>query len=72
MQVLAVQSGGLALAESNDLASMVRQCVADAKAAYQLSFIPSANKDTYHQLELRINRPGLVARTSQGFYQQSC
>lgn len=69
LQVLAVQSGGLALAESNDLASMVRQCVADAGVGYQLSFVPSATKDTYHQLELRINRPGLVARTRQGFYQ---
>jgi VWFA-related protein len=69
LQVLAVQSGGLALAQSNDLASMVRQCVADAKAWYQLSFTPSPNKGTYHHLELRVNRPGLVARTRQGYYQ---
>jgi VWFA-related protein len=69
LQVLAVQSGGLTLGGLNDVASMLRQCVADAKASYQLSFTPSDNKGGYHNLELRVNRPGLTARTRQGYYQ---
>jgi VWFA-related protein len=69
LQVLAVQSGGLTLGGLNDVASMLRQCVADAKASYQLSFTPSDDKAAYHHLELRVNRSGLTARTRQGYYQ---
>jgi hypothetical protein len=57
LQVLAVQSGGLTLGGLNDVASMLRQCVADAKASYQLSFTPSDYKPAYHHLEVRVNRP---------------
>jgi VWFA-related protein len=72
LQVLAVQSGGLALNSSNDLAAVVRQCVDDATPYYEISFDqPVAEKpDEYHQLEFKLDKPGLAARTRQAYYAQ--
>ena len=70
LQVLAVQSGGLALHGSNDLTGMLQQCMADTRAYYQISFTPRAadQHDPYHQIDVRLSKPGLTARTMQGYY----
>jgi VWFA-related protein len=38
LQVLAVQSGGLALTSSNDIAALLQECLVDTDAYYELSF----------------------------------
>jgi VWFA-related protein len=64
-------SGGLALHPGNDMASALRQCVADASAYYQISFHPAADRgDEYHHLEIRVARPGMTVRSAQGYYSQ--
>ena len=70
--VIAVQSGGQVLNRSNDVASLIGRCLADAKAYYTLSFDSSAadHKDEYHSLQVKIDKPGLVARTRTGYYAQ--
>ena len=72
LQVLATQTGGLALNSSNDVASLLQQCLADAQAYYAISFDPSPadHRDEYHSLEIRLSKPGLTARTRQGYYAQ--
>jgi VWFA-related protein len=72
LQVLAVQSGGLALTSSNDVASLLQQCLADAQSYYEVSFDPSPadRRDEYHSLEIKVDKPGLTARTRQGYYAQ--
>jgi VWFA-related protein len=72
LQVLAVQSGGLALTSSNDVASLLNQCLVDAQSYYELSFDPSPadRRDEYHSLEIKVDKPGLTARTRQGYYAQ--
>jgi VWFA-related protein len=72
LEVLAVQSGGLALNSSNDIAALLQQCIADTVSYYELSFDPLRPEqgDEYHHLEIRISRPGLAARTRQGYYAQ--
>jgi VWFA-related protein len=72
LQVLAVQSGGLALYGSNDLTAMLKQCVADGEAYYELSFDPprADHRDEYHHLEVQVAKPGLTARTRDGYYAQ--
>jgi VWFA-related protein len=72
LQVIARQSGGLALDFNNDVAALLRQCLADTQAYYELSFdAPEADKrDEYHQLEVKVAKPGLTARTRQGYYAQ--
>jgi VWFA-related protein len=72
LQVLAVQSGGLALNSDNDIAALLQKCMADAKVYYEMSFDapPADHRDEYHSLDVRVSKPGLTARTRQGYYAQ--
>ena len=72
LQVLAVQSGGRALNSSNDMVSQIESCIADTNAWYTLSFDspPADGPDEYHKLEVKVDKPGLTARTSTGYYAQ--
>jgi VWFA-related protein len=70
LETIATQSGGVALHPGNDLAGALRKCVADAEAYYEISFDPTitTQPNEYHRLEVRVAKPGLLARTRQGFY----
>jgi VWFA-related protein len=70
LPVLAVQSGGLALYSNNDVAGLLRSCTIDAAPFYEISFAlpPAGHADEYHRLEVRVAKPGLIARTHQGYY----
>ena len=70
LETIATQSGGAALHPGNDLASALRKCLADAAASYEISYDPTitTQPNEYHRLEIRVAKPGLVARTLQGFY----
>jgi len=72
LQVLAIQSGGLALEFNNDVASLLQQCLSDVAPYYEISFDAAAAErpDEYHHLEIKIAKPGLTARTHQGYYAQ--
>lgn len=73
LQVLAVQSGGLALTTGNDLTQFVQRCVSDAQAYYQISFLPGLEQkknEVYHHIEVKVNKGGATARTRQGYYAQ--
>ena len=70
--VIATQSGGLALDSSKDIAAQLQECIADAVVYYEISFVPplSDRPNEYHQLEVHVAKPGLTARTRQGYYTQ--
>ncbi len=72
LQVLASQSGGLAISGNSDVAGSLRRCVADADAFYELTFTPppAETPNEYHHLELRVDKPGLTVRTRDGYYLQ--
>jgi hypothetical protein len=72
LQVLAVQSGGLVLGPDGDPVGHINQCVADASGYYELALEVPAEKtvDAYHELAIRMERPGLTARTRNGYYAQ--
>jgi VWFA-related protein len=72
LQVLAVQSGGLVFNSSNDLAAEMATCAADATSFYTLSFEGAVGDgpDEYHALEVKVDKPGLTARTNSGYYAQ--
>jgi VWFA-related protein len=72
LQVIATQSGGLALTIGNDLAAELQQCIADAEAYYEISFAPSLDRrhGEYHRLQVRVAKGGATARTRQGYYVQ--
>ena len=72
LQVLATQTGGLALTSSNDIVSQLQKCYADTQAYYELSFDPppADHRDEYHSLIVQVSKPGLTARTRTGYYAQ--
>ncbi len=72
LPVIATQSGGLALNFNNDVAALLQECIADAAPYYEISFAAAAAErpDEYHHLEIQIAKPGLTARTRQGYYAQ--
>jgi len=69
LQVLATQSGGVALYGNNDIAELLQTCLADTRAYYEVSFDPPAGSasNEYHRLEIRVAKHGLTARTRQGY-----
>lgn len=71
-KVLAIQSGGLVLNRSYDIARQIEDCMREANVFYTLSFNPRAAKrpDEYHDLTVRVDKPGLTARTTTGYYNQ--
>ncbi len=71
LQVLAIQSGGLAVS-SSDISGLMRQAVKESQAYYRISFEPPATqrRDVYHKLEIKVDQPGVVARTNTGYYDE--
>jgi len=72
LQVLAAQSGGLVLNSSNDVTALLQQAFADTDNWYEISFEAAAaeHPDEYHQIQIQVDKPGLIARTRQGYYAQ--
>ncbi|MGA8501239.1 MAG: VWA domain-containing protein [Candidatus Sulfotelmatobacter sp.] len=72
LPVLAIQSGGLALELNNDLTALLQECISDVAPYYQISFdaAPAEHPDEYHQLEIKLAKPGLTAHTRQAYYAQ--
>lgn len=72
LQVLATHSGGRVLNSSNDLLSELNACVADASAFYTMSFdaAPSDHVNEYHELTVKVDKPGVKARTNAAYYGQ--
>jgi hypothetical protein len=72
LQVLAVQSGGRVLNSSNDVAGEIATSVADANSFYVLTFdgLPGDGPNEYHAIDVKIDKPGLAARTRAGYYTQ--
>lgn len=72
LKVLAVESGGFALPPSNDLAAEIEKCAREASAYYTISFTPprADGPNEYHELKVRVDKPGHIARTDTGYYNQ--
>jgi VWFA-related protein len=72
LQVLATQTGGLALNSSNDITAQITRCVADADAFYTLTIdaVPADKPTDFHSIDVKVETPGLTARTRNGYYAQ--
>jgi len=72
LQVISTQSGGLVLNSSNDFQKLVATPLVDATAFYTLSFDAARadHSDEYHALQVKVDKPGLTARTRTGYYAQ--
>ncbi len=72
LPVLVTHSGGLVLTTGNDIGAQIDDCTSDIKAYYVISFqsAPTERPNEYHDIELKIDKPGLTVRTSSGYYAQ--
>ena len=73
LPVLALQSGGLALQGSTDVAGSLRRCFQELQSWYEISFDPPPTDapENYHHLNMKVDRPGLAVRTRDGYYTQT-
>jgi VWFA-related protein len=72
LQVIATQSGGMALNSSNDISAQIDRCIADADAYYTMTIdeAPSELPNEFHAIDVKVESPGLSARTRYGYYGQ--
>jgi hypothetical protein len=72
LQVLATQSGGQVLDSSNDLARELSQGVNDASAWYTLVVATQTSEqpNTWHDVDVKVDKPGAKVRTINGYYAQ--
>lgn len=72
LQVLALQSGGEVLDFNNDMSALLQKCVSDSAPYYEITFAaqPAERPNEYHQIEIKLAKPGLSARTRRGYYAQ--
>ncbi|MGA7223482.1 MAG: VWA domain-containing protein [Candidatus Acidiferrales bacterium] len=72
LQVLALQSGGEVLDFNNDMSTLLQKCISDSAPYYEISFVPqpAERPNEYHQIEVKLAKSGLTARTRQGYYAQ--
>ena len=72
LQVLTMHSGGRVMNVGSDIVGELNACVEDAAAYYEMSFMaaPAERADEYHALTVKVNRPGLKARTNTSYYGQ--
>lgn len=72
LQVIATHSGGLVLNGSNDVAGEVNRCAEDGAGWYTITFMPQSSEkpDIWHSVDVRLDKPGLIARTRPGYYAQ--
>jgi VWFA-related protein len=70
LQVLAEHSGGLVIVNGNDIREEINTAVRDASSYYEIRFAAahSADKTQYHALKIEVDKPGLVVRTTAGYY----
>jgi VWFA-related protein len=70
IQVLAAQSGGLVIEGSSDVTGMLQRCLLDANSWYEIGFdpLPADKANEYHHIEIKVDRPGVVVRTRDGYY----
>ena len=70
LHALAHQTGGNILSDEHDVAAQLRQCIADAESYYVLAFdAPAAAAfGEYHTLGIKVDKPGLDARTITLYY----
>lgn len=70
LQVLSEHSGGRVLIQGRDITSELNSAVRDANASYELTFAaaPGDHADEFHSLQVQVDKPGALVRTSAGYY----
>jgi VWFA-related protein len=69
LEGLAQETGGRAYHHINDLNSAIQDAAGDARVSYSLAFYPpdSSLDNSYHRLEVAVQRPGVSVRYRPGY-----
>jgi VWFA-related protein len=69
-RVLAEETGGDSIVNSNDYDRGFERFVRDTSAFYLLGYVPAVeHRDgEFHRLSVRVNRPGVTVRARRGYY----
>lgn len=72
LPAIATRTGGLVMESQEDLEKYIERCAADARIYYTLTFSPPRTDqvDEYHGLRVEVARPGVIARTADGYYNE--
>jgi len=70
-QQIADRTGGTAYFHRNDLDAAMASGIADARSSYTLGFYLTQIDGKYHELKVRVDRPGVQLNHRQGYYAQS-
>jgi VWFA-related protein len=68
---LAPETGGRAFSLGNGVDKEIAASLRDGNSFYTLSYVPSARSNAaqeYRGIVVRVNRPGLIARTRKGYF----
>ncbi len=67
---LARETGGFLVTNTNDLNIGIQEALYDQQSYYLLGFDPEDEKfdQKFHQIKVRVKRPGLTLRTRSGFF----
>ncbi|MBD0369461.1 MAG: VWA domain-containing protein [Pyrinomonadaceae bacterium] len=75
MSLLAKQTGGFSIALNNDLTDGIKQVLNDQKGYYLIgyrpdesTFDPVTGRRKFHDIKIKVKRPGLQVRSRSGFY----
>lgn len=70
LQVFSEHTGGLVQLTGNDIKGEINRALEDASAYYSLTFAPAppSQNTEYHALRVQLDKPGLVVRTTAGYY----
>jgi hypothetical protein len=69
-RVIAEDTGGDAIVNSNDFEDGFQRFVRDSNQYYLLGYVPAVDHrdGEFHNLTVRVNRPGLTVRARRGYY----
>ena len=70
-QQIADRTGGTAYFHRNDLDAAMASGIADARSSYTLGFYLTQIDGKYHELKVRVDRPGVQLNHRQGYYAQT-
>jgi VWFA-related protein len=73
LALLAERTGGLAVANRNDVGEGVARILSGSRAYYLVGYEPDRStfggeRPRFHRLEVRVKRPGLKVRSRKGFF----
>jgi VWFA-related protein len=70
LAALAISTGGVLIANTNDLSAGMQTVSADLRSHYEVSYTPSNRvyDGSFRKVEVRLRKSGLTARSREGYY----